>query len=434
MKKQKLIVLIILLAAVLAGCVTLAMHLTASGSQADPTVPSETNGLTDPTETDAVPTETDPISTETDPKPTETDPVPTETEPIPTETDPIPTETTPVPTEPEDGKIHYTLTFVGDCTLGTMPDRMAKKSSYLGVIGDNYTLPFQYVYQYFSTDDCTFANLEGVFIDGEATAADKQFTFRGPTAYTNILTMGSVEVVSLANNHPRDFGDEGYHSTKNALKGAGVTFVERNNTALYTTESGLTIGVYAVYGSLSATDMKKDVAMLRQQGAEIIVASMHLGTEGSYHENEKQISIAHTLIDGGVDIVWGHHPHVLQKIEEYNGGIIYYSLGNFSFGGNHSPYDYDSVVLQQEIVRDEEGNVTLGKTKLIPCSISAKKKGNNFQPKPYDPDSEEYARALAKLSGTYLGPDVDMSYRDELNKPKDPTTPTTPTEPAAPAS
>jgi len=154
--------------------------------------------------------------------------------------------------------------------------------------------------------------------------------------------------------------------------------------------------------------------MLRARGAEIIVASMHLGTEGSYKTTSKQESIAHDLIDAGVDIVWGHHPHVLQRIESYNGGIIYYSLGNFSFGGNHDPYDYDTAIVQQKVIRDSQGNITLGDTELIPCALSSVLKKNDFQPTPYDPESEAYYRTLAKLNGTYDGEDVDMSYRDKL--------------------
>lgn len=344
------------------------------------------------------------------------------------------TEPTTLPPETEPPVERFTLTFVGDCTLGTMPDRMERSTSFIGTIGEDYSKPFQYVYDYFSGDDCTFANLEGVFIDGEAEAEEKTFVFRGPTSYVNILTAGSVEFVSLANNHTYDFGEIGYKSTKKALSDGGVNYVARNGTALYTTESGLTIGVYAVYWALNQSDMRSDVEKLQEAGAEVIVAAVHLGNEGSYVVTENQTSIAHTLIDCGVDIVWGHHPHVLQRIEEYNGGIIYYSLGNFSFGGNHNPYDYDTAVLQQEVIRDLEGNVYLGELTIIPCSVSSKSNRNNFQPIPYDPENDAYYRVLSKLNGTFTGEDIDLSYRDQFTTPTDPSESTAPTETTIPES
>ena len=111
-------------------------------------------------------------------------------------------------------------------------------------------------------------------------------------------------------------------------------------------------------------------------------------------------------IDAGANIVWGHHPHVLQPIEEYNGGIIYYSLGNFAFGGNSVPKDHDTAVLQQEIIREPDGSIHLGKLTIIPCSVSSIKERNNFQPTPYEEGSEEYKRVLSKLDGTYGGPNL----------------------------
>ena len=402
--RKILIVTTVILSLVFMGCIGWALSL--FNSQApEPTQPAQTTG-TQPETTvpeTSIPETTVPETT-----------VPETTEPPVTEP--------PVET--------FTLTFVGDCTLGTMPDRLNNKTSFVGTIGENYDLPFRNVIDYFSTDDCTFANLEGVFAD-DGEPADKMFVFRGPTTYGNILTAGSVEVVNLANNHTYDFGTAGYLSTKNVLEGHGVTYVEANSTAVYTTESGLTIGVYAVYFVLDKADLAKDIAALRDQGAEVIVAAVHWGEEGVYNFNSSQESIAKALIDSGVDIVWGHHPHVLQKIEAYNGGIIYYSLGNFSFGGNHNPYDYDTAVLQQQIIRDAEGNISLGSLSVIPCSVSSVTGRNDVQPTPYEAGSEGFDRTLQKLNGTYEGSDIDLGYRDQYTKPTETTQPetTAPTQP-----
>ena len=106
----------------------------------------------------------------------------------------------------------------------------------------------------------------------------------------------------------------------------------------------------------------------------------------------------------------GNHPHVLQPVEEYNGGLIYYSLGNFSFGGNDHPKDYDSAVLQQQVLRDPDGTIRLGELTVIPISISSVSDRNNYQPIPYEEGSEEYQRVMDKLNGTYSGANVIPSY------------------------
>ncbi len=323
-----------------------------------------------------------------------------------------PTETEP--TQPQ--QMRYVLSFVGDCTLGTDPNWAYYEKNFINLVGDNYDYPFMNVVEYFRNDDCTFANLESVLAD-DGIPAEKKFRFRGPTAYTQILTGSSVEAVTIANNHSYDFGQEGYDSTRAALENAGVYYAEDASYVLFTTESGLKIGLYSVYKAMDAQDMVRDVATMRQQGAEIIVASQHHGIEGSHQLTEYQKSCARQFIDAGVDIVWGHHPHVLQAIEEYNGGIIYYSLGNFSFGGNHGPDDMDTAILQQEIIREPDGSVHLGELTVIPCSISAEKYYNDFRPTPYEEGSEAYDRVLSKLDGTYV-------------KPKPPTEPTEPTEPS----
>ena len=105
----------------------------------------------------------------------------------------------------------------------------------------------------------------------------------------------------------------------------------------------------------------------------------------------------------------GHHPHVLQPIEEYNGGIIYYSMGNFCFGGHTNPRDKDSVLIQQEVIRTHDGAVSLGELTLIPCSISSSDR-NNYQPTPYEAGSEMYNRVLAKLKGVFDGSNLDVDY------------------------
>lgn len=326
---------------------------------------------------------------------------PTETQPLQTE----PAETEPVETEPAEER--FTLTFVGDCTLGSDPKHYKTATGFIETIGEDYEFPFRNVASYFENDDFTIINLEGVLCDG-GQPANKSFTFRGPPSYINILTENSVEAVTLANNHTMDYGQTAYDATKTLLEEAGIVYVEKKLTAITTTESGLTIGLCAANFSFSEDTLRQQIADLREHGAQIVIFAIHWGTEGSYRPTSYQIKLAHAVIDAGADIVWGNHPHVLQPIEEYNGGIIFYSLGNFSFGGNAHPLDYDTALIQQEVIRDQNGNVTLGELTIVPASVSSVSDRNNFQPTPYAQDTEEYNRAMSKLDGTWTGHNLKL--------------------------
>jgi len=220
-----------------------------------------------------------------------------------------------------------------------------------------------------------------------------------------------VEFVSYSNNHILDYGQNGYNETIAALEAAGLPYVERDDAVLYTTESGLTIGVYAgLFWGFNEADMIADIKALREAGAELVIASLHWGDEGKYRPIAQQEHLGKVAIDAGADIVYGHHPHVLQRIEEYNDGIIFYSLGNFSFGGNTNPRDKDTVIVQQEIIRNLDGTISLGETTLLPCCVSSKMDINTYQPTLYEEGTEEYNRVLSKLDGSFTGPDLVVNY------------------------
>ena len=300
------------------------------------------------------------------------------------------------PTEPTSGDRTVRLTFVGDCTLGCRDSHSYIDYGFTKVVGEDYGYPFRNVLSYFEEDDLTFINLEGALTD-TGNAQKKTHTFRGPTSYVNFLTENSVEFASIANNHTMDYNQVGYDSTKATLEAAGISYVERDSSALITMENGLTVGVYgAVYYLIEEETVVSAIRELDDQ-ADIVIFAPHWGTEKSYNPLEDQTDLAHAAIDAGADIVWGSHPHVLQPIEEYNGGIIYYSMGNFSFGGNIYPEDYDSALIQQELLVDAEGNVTLGGTTVVPVCISTRTDRNDYQPVPYAEGTEEYDRVLKKL-------------------------------------
>lgn len=316
------------------------------------------------------------------------------------------TEPTTVATEPPEE--HFLLTFVGDCTFGANPTNTYAGVGFVKTIGEDYRYPFRNVIEWFENDECTFLNLEGPLTD-VGNPMQKKHAFRGPTAYISIITENSVEAVSIANNHTMDYGQKGYESTVATLQSADIPFVERDKSCVFTTENGLKIGLYgAVYYVLDEEAIVAGISALKEQDCDLVIFAPHWGVEGTYHPTAQQTRLGYAAIDAGADIVWGSHPHVLQPVESYNGGIIYYSLGNFSFGGNGYPRDYDTALLQQEVIRSADGTVTLGELTILPANVSSVSDRNNYQPTPYEPDTDGYNRVLQKLDGSWTGANLPI--------------------------
>ena len=286
---------------------------------------------------------------------------------------------------PEVQETTITISAAGDCTLGTDEGFNYKRSfkgKYDAVQDPAYF--FQNVQPVFAQDDLTIVNMEGTLTE-ETTREPKQFAFKGDAEYAKILTAGAVEAANLANNHSFDYGKKSYEDTITALEAEGISSFGYERTAVMDIK-GVKVGLAGVYELAEHIDCKQDlldnIASLKEQGAQIIIVSFHWGQEKENVPNDVQVELAHTAIDNGADLVLGHHPHVLQGIEEYKGKNIVYSLGNFCFGGNSAPSDMDTMIFQQTfIVKDgklQEDNVT----NILPCKISsAYEKGyNNNQP------------------------------------------------------
>ena len=312
-----------------------------------------------------------------------------------------------VPTEPSEER--FLLTFVGDCTFGANPSNTYAGYGFPKTVGEDYGYPFRNVMDWFEKDEATFLNLEGPLTD-TGNPMQKKHVFRGATAYVNILTENSVEVVTIANNHTMDYGQTGYDSTVATLMEAGIPFADRDSFTVFTTEKDLTIGLYgAVYYVLDEAEITARISELKEQvGCDLVIFAPHWGVEGSYRPTEAQRELAYAVIDAGADIVWGSHPHVLQPVEKYRDGMIYYSMGNFSFGGNGYPRDYDTALLQQEVIRAADGTVTLGELIIVPANVSSVQDRNNYQPTPYEPGSEGYQRVMQKLDGSWTGPNLPI--------------------------
>ncbi len=341
-------------------------------------------------------------------RPAENSQTPQQPEDTPQQPEETP-EPTPTP-EPE----YFTLHFVGDCTLACNEYYQGTAQGYDTVLSGDYAYPFAKTLEYFIDDDFTFANLECSLTDSND-RTNKTFTFKTSADYAKVMTEGSVEFVTLANNHVLDYGQEGYADTKAAVEAEGVGYVGRDEYAVYETESGLRIGVYGLsFGTVD--QIKAGIAALKELDVDFIIAAMHWGDEGSYQVNSEQITLAHACIDAGADFVYGSHPHTLQPVEEYNGKYIYYSMGNWTFGGNTNPRDKDTFILRLVLEKTADGVVSIVSREHIPCASSGVLDGNNYQPVPYEEGSVEYDRVLSKLDGSFTGQNLSIGYEYSSNE------------------
>lgn len=275
-----------------------------------------------------------------------------------------------------------TLTFAGDCTLGGEPELADHPGGFVRTVGEKgYAYPFSGLLPLFAEDDATLVNLEGVLSDSSANRADKQFTFLGEPAYARCLTLGSIECVTLTNNHTMDFGRRGYEDTLDALEANGIGSVSRENV-LVVEKDGYRIGITASGFGLDAAEEKRlgeQIQALREQNCRMLVHVMHAGQEYQPRHNARQQETARIAVSLGADLVVGHHPHVAQDAAMLDGTPVFYSLGNCCFGGNLNPTVREGLLLQVEF-RFAAGEAQGLAWRLYPIRICAGESGNDYCP------------------------------------------------------
>ncbi|MBQ8620109.1 MAG: CapA family protein [Clostridia bacterium] len=306
----------------------------------------------------------------------------------------------------DDGSVIVTISATGDVTIGG--DRRKSGTNVfdkqLEQEPSGLDFPFENTRAIFEADDMTLVNFEGTLTNTKSKTKNS-FSFAAPPEYVQVLTSGSVEAVSLENNHIMDHGEQGYEDTCQTLHGAGILYSGHLGSSIFTTETGVDIGMLsyqtfngkypAIYEAIEG-----DIQMLRDAGCELVIVSYHWGEEKDYVPNERQVPLGRATIDAGADLVIGHHSHRINPIEEYKGKYICYSLGNFSFAGNTRPDDMDTYIFQQRFrVYPETGVVENEGFRIVPCSISSQEKVNDFKPTPAtDEHSAEIVKRLLDLN------------------------------------
>lgn len=287
-------------------------------------------------------------------------------------------------TDTEGEPAEILLSFTGDCILGT-DEFFAWDTglpAYYNLYGPEYFL--KNVRSIFEEDDLTIVNMEGTLTE-ETTRVDKQFAFKGDPEYVKILTSSSVETANVANNHSHDYGEKSFQDTVQTLEENGIKTFGYDDVAVLEVK-GIRVGMFGIYELDDHLEripqVKQDIAKLKDQNVDIIVAVFHWSNELVTVPDENQVTLAHLAIDEGADVVVGHHPHVVQGIDEYKGKMIAYSLGNFCFGGNTHPTEMDTFIFQQKFILDGKRNITGSEYKVIPCRVSSETTYNNYQPTP----------------------------------------------------
>ena len=286
--------------------------------------------------------------------------------------------------------VEVLLSAVGDCTIGT-----DSKFGYENTLpamalkpNNDFSYYFKNVYNIFSRDDVTIANLETTFTDSND-KEEKQFNFKAGPEYAKSLTLGSIEGVNLSNNHIYDYKQKGFNDTKLALAKDKINYFGEGSKWI-TKIKEQPFGFLGYRGwSLDQSfldKLKKDILELKKTNS-VIVINFHWGNENQYYPIDAQKQLAHFAIDNGADIILGHHPHVIQGIEQYKSRIIAYSLGNFCFGGNSNPKDKTTFIFQSNFKYTNNNLTSIG-VRVIPCSISSVDYTNDYCPTPLKGDAK----------------------------------------------
>ncbi len=275
-----------------------------------------------------------------------------------------------------------TISAVGDCTIGWDP-RYGYETRYDKYLDDNngdYGYYFAKVKDLFSKDDLTIANLECVFTNSK-NLVPKEFNLSSPPEFKEVLPKGNIDIVSFANNHTHDYGEEGYQDTLNTLDSINMPYYGYDKY-LIKEVNGIKIGFFALLDidCKNYNDIDTALSYLKEQNCDLIICSMHWGIEGDYKQSNAQVEMGHYLIDNGVDLVLGSHPHRIQGIEKYNDRFIVYSMANFTFGGNQNPNDKDTLIFQETFTFKDGKLILDDNIKIIPASQSGVSYTNNYQP------------------------------------------------------
>ena len=271
------------------------------------------------------------------------------------------------------------LLAVGDIMLGTnYPNK-----SYLPP-NDGKTI-LHPVKEILLNGDVVFGNLEGVVLSGKGSVKQCSnpktcYAFKMPDHYVDYLTEAGFNVLSIANNHIRDFGNVGTENTIKVLKKAGIHYAGLENCPYTRFEkNGIKYG-FAAFAPNTGTIQINDYAGAKKiishldSLCDVVLVSFHGGAEGATknHITRKTeeflgenrgnpYEFSRMAIDAGADVVLGHGPHVSRAVDLYKGKLIAYSLGNFATYGRFNLNGLSGIAPIMELDLSIDGTFVSGK-------------------------------------------------------------------------
>lgn len=250
------------------------------------------------------------------------------------------------PATPDRSLQRITIAAVGDMMLGTdYPENHLPDDDGVGFL--------QAVTPFLAGADITFGNLEGVLLDGGEPAKQCSnpsacYLFRSPSRYVNHYKAAGFDVMSLANNHARDFGEAGRLASMRTLANAGLGHSGLRGDFATMVVKDLKIALLAFAVTVNSNllhdyERARSTVAQHARSHDIVIVSFHGGAEGRdvtrlpFAEEEyfgeprgDVVRFSRMVVDAGADLVLGHGPHVVRAMENYRNRLIAYSLGNFA--------------------------------------------------------------------------------------------------------
>ncbi len=241
--------------------------------------------------------------------------------------------------------------------------------------------PFRKIKDRLNQPDILFGNLESMISDQGRDMGGK-YSFRAPPKMIEGLILADFDIMSIANNHSFDWGLEALLDTKNRLAEVGIkpvgggvnpyrpVFIESGDqTFAFIAHSQLGapgwIGTETEPGIAIYDEDKLKKSIEKSQKADLVIFSIHYGIEYQQVPSQNQKYLSRRAVDMGVDLVIGHHPHVIQPVEEYKDGLIAYSLGNFVFDQGFSEETMEGLLLE---VKVKDGQILNYEKQVIPMN------------------------------------------------------------------
>lgn len=272
------------------------------------------------------------------------------------------------------------LVFGGDIMLSRTVNK--KMSTY-----NNYEWPFQDIAPLFSEADLAIANLESPFLfSNNYNVNTGSFSFKADPKSAQALSLAGLDVLSIANNHILNQGNQGILDTYQVLDKINISSVGTVKRPVVIKESkGIKFAFLAysydsssaLISSLDSKQVALDINEARTK-SDVVIVLMHAGTEYRREPNQEQIEFAHAAVDAGADMVVGHHPHWAQTIETYKNKTIIYSLGNLIFDQMWSQKTKEGLVAKvyfKDRILDHIEYIPIeiedyGQAKIMPAGIN----------------------------------------------------------------